>query len=223
MFSAPLSPTLSIQLDTPPISPGTQVASVASPSPEPYVLDLEPTPTKKRKEFDGPITTNNLKRTKYTNPLDLGTLPISTPVSHLPLVAGVAKNPQKPDLKDDAYQAYVDLVASDCVSFYQLSETVFVVQGWDGNMRSGTVCSNFLVHNFYLICLTTFQRSWYHLQCKVIGEDVVVVCFCSSSLKCVHKRFIEEYGDEQFPSDDVLNHGKFSFSSLFLLSSDPET
>jgi hypothetical protein len=68
-----------------------------------------------------------------------------------------------------------------------------------------------------LICLMTLQKSWYHLQRKVIGEELAVVCFCSSSSKCVHKRFIEEYGEEQFPSDDVLNHGTFSFCSLFHL------
>jgi hypothetical protein len=43
------------------------------------------------------------------------------------------------DVNDEAYLHYVDLVLADGIAIYQISRTIFVVQGWDSRSISGTV------------------------------------------------------------------------------------
>jgi hypothetical protein len=39
----------------------------------------------------------------------------------------------------DEYERYVNLVLADCLPFYQISQTVYVVQGWDRKNNEPTV------------------------------------------------------------------------------------
>jgi len=49
-------------------------------------------------------------------------------------------SPQRqPPSHEETYERYIDLVLADCVGFYQISKTVFVVQGWDPRANTGTV------------------------------------------------------------------------------------
>ncbi|KAF8068962.1 hypothetical protein FPV67DRAFT_1669006 [Lyophyllum atratum] len=83
------------------------------------------------------------------------------------------------------FWTYVDLVWTGGVSVVQLYGNVFVVQGWDSKSAVG-------------------MRSWYHLERTKIGTKTVVGCYCKRSRRdgvCVHQRFVENYGEEEFPGD----------------------
>lgn len=41
---------------------------------------------------------------------------------------------------DQSYAQYVNLLLADCVTFYQISTTLYVVQGWDQKAQEPTVC-----------------------------------------------------------------------------------
>src|ERR1700722_5310794 len=41
---------------------------------------------------------------------------------------------------DQEYERYVNLVLTDCLPFYQISPTIYVVQGWDQRNNEPTVC-----------------------------------------------------------------------------------
>lgn len=43
------------------------------------------------------------------------------------------------DSTSDGFPDFVDAILGTGVGFYQLSRSVFVVQGWDRNLRTGTV------------------------------------------------------------------------------------
>jgi hypothetical protein len=59
------------------------------------------------------------------------------------LPATIPRSPlftQVPKLtSDDSYLRYVDLVLADCAAFYQISATVYAVQGWDQKKQEPTV------------------------------------------------------------------------------------
>ena len=46
---------------------------------------------------------------------------------------------RQPTLQENGYEHYLDLVLADCVGFYQISKTIFVVQGWDARANMSTV------------------------------------------------------------------------------------
>jgi hypothetical protein len=54
------------------------------------------------------------------------------------LAAGDLQNLQ-PSGQDDTYGHYLELVLADCVGFYQITNTIFVVQGWNTRGNVGTV------------------------------------------------------------------------------------
>ncbi|KAF8059621.1 hypothetical protein FPV67DRAFT_1674859 [Lyophyllum atratum] len=88
------------------------------------------------------------------------------------------------DSQDDT--AYADLFWAGGISVVQIYGDVFVVQGWDEKSASGT-------------------RSWFHLERTKIGTEVVVGCYCKSSRRdgnCVHRRFMEDYGEDAFPTNE---------------------
>jgi hypothetical protein len=49
----------------------------------------------------------------------------------------VSPEPRSPN---DGYGYYLDLVQADSVGFYQILQTVFVVEGWDVRSSTITVC-----------------------------------------------------------------------------------
>ncbi|KAF8057790.1 hypothetical protein FPV67DRAFT_1429432 [Lyophyllum atratum] len=91
------------------------------------------------------------------------------------------------------FWTYVDLVWTGGVSVVQLYGNVFVVQGWDSKSALG-------------------MRSWYHLERTKIGTKTVVGCYCKRSRRdgvCVHQRFVENYGEEEFPGDKHALAGEY--------------
>ncbi|KAF9552825.1 hypothetical protein CPC08DRAFT_646420 [Agrocybe pediades] len=87
----------------------------------------------------------------------------------------------------ESYQHFLEAVFSEDCAYYQLSEHLFVVNGWNSTSNASI--------------------SWYHLQQVSIGSENVVVCMCPKdgvSDRCFHVRFMHEYGLERFPpSQDI--------------------
>jgi hypothetical protein len=119
----------------------------------------------------------------------------------------------EPSPEDRYYRQYASLVLSDCQPFYQISKTIYVVQGWDRKSGEATVRFTGLMVWFCTDSLELLQSFWFHLQRKRIGNDWAMACFCPSGNPCVHVRFARDYGEEQFPDDETPPHG-----SICLLS-----
>jgi hypothetical protein len=51
----------------------------------------------------------------------------------------------QPSVQDDTCKRYLELVLVDCIGFYQITNTIFVVQGWDVRGNTGTVS----IHSWY--------------------------------------------------------------------------
>ncbi|KZP10585.1 hypothetical protein FIBSPDRAFT_757998 [Athelia psychrophila] len=100
---------------------------------------------------------------------------------------GAAGNESFPpaNLEGDTYDQYCELVVNDGVSFYQITTTIYVVQGWDVRSNAGT-------------------DSWFHLQRKKIGDDWVAVCFCPTQ-ECVHVRFARELDNTGEPEEGTFH------------------
>jgi hypothetical protein len=64
--------------------------------------------------------------------------PTDDPFFASEFAAGDLQNLQ-PSGQDDTYEHYLELVQVDCVGFYQITNTIFVVQGWDTKGNAGTV------------------------------------------------------------------------------------
>ncbi|KAJ7039477.1 hypothetical protein C8F04DRAFT_949403 [Mycena alexandri] len=103
------------------------------------------------------------------------TFPISTPVS------SVLTTP----LSERAYSDYVDSVLEDGTAFLQISQDLFVVNGWDLKAQRS-------------------KDTWYHIR-SLIGSELVVVCTCPSSnpdgVLCVHEYLLRENGAEFITHD----------------------
>jgi hypothetical protein len=87
-------------------------------------VSFDPTPTKKKRQMEG-HNDRNVKRINLQRHMS-GTTGLIDPLPSL-------------DSSDEYYQQYSELVFSDCVGFYQISDTVFVAQGWDSNGAFATV------------------------------------------------------------------------------------
>ncbi|KAJ6536762.1 hypothetical protein DFH09DRAFT_1091235 [Mycena vulgaris] len=98
------------------------------------------------------------------------------------------------------YEDYTEMILQEGGSFYQISADLFIVSGWDGRTRKA-------------------KTSWYHLQRTIIGADLVIVCRCPLSSpdgRCVHEKFLLEYGAEMFPVDEVFSSDEPSHTSTLL-------
>ncbi|KAG6827240.1 hypothetical protein H0H92_012650 [Tricholoma furcatifolium] len=84
----------------------------------------------------------------------------------------------------DSYSEFLDLALSACIGFYQLTASIFVVQGWDHKTANVT-------------------RRWYHLQIMKIGTEVAHICLCpyAAEKQCMHSRFLKDYGEREFPEE----------------------
>jgi len=64
--------------------------------------------------------------------------PIDDPFFNSEFTVGDLQNSQ-PSGQDNTYGHYLELVQVDSVGFYQITNTIFVVQGWDTKGNAGTV------------------------------------------------------------------------------------
>ena len=67
--------------------------------------------------------------------------PTDEPFFNDAFAGGYLQNSQ-PSGQDNTYEYYLELVLADCVGFYQITNTIFVVQGWDIRGNVGTVSSH---------------------------------------------------------------------------------
>jgi len=114
----------------------------------------------------------------------------------------------------DPYEHYADAALADCCGFFQITKTLFVVQGWDAKRQRSTV-SRHHFQGYVNSSLDYFQTAWHHLQRVRIGDDICVACFCPQSSQCFHERFLREYQDEKFPEDIEYDEGG-RFSKLII-------
>jgi hypothetical protein len=138
MFNSPLSPLPSIEIDTPPGSPFPSVEQELGP---PSVkrartafVCSEKTPTKRTRQYTG----HSARGVQHPGIQ----LPDQLPPPDVSLASTASDSDSESDQRDDendAYLRYVDLVLAGSIAIYQISRTVFVVQGWDSRCLSGTV------------------------------------------------------------------------------------
>ena len=140
--SPPPSPTLSIQIDTPPDSPCEQFKSTPLSIKRDRTRStyLEPTPTKRQRQFTGPTTrTSRCADWEAQLPEQQHPGSFELPDVSLNVESAIDPEPIERNINDDAYLHYVDLALVDGIGIYQISQTIFVVQGWDSRSMSGTV------------------------------------------------------------------------------------
>ncbi|KAJ7110384.1 hypothetical protein C8R43DRAFT_1139394 [Mycena crocata] len=79
-----------------------------------------------------------------------------------------------------AYDDFAEGVTMGTVGFYQISESFFVCEGWNGSDSTG---------------------HWYHLQ-VVDAHSNYFACTCERADYCVHRRYMKEEGLAAFSSSD---------------------
>lgn len=158
MSDDPSSPPLQrILLDSPPDSPILCNVSAAAAIDPPHLfyrspqLVIKPTPMKRPRKKNPQHPAHRLKRFRtgarggqesqpetsdWASEASIGTLDYN---------GGSSRSPSPPPIptiiptEDDDYERYVNLVLADCLPFYQISSTVYVVQGWDRKNNEPTV------------------------------------------------------------------------------------
>jgi hypothetical protein len=148
MPSSP-TPLLSIEVDTPPDSPTEDFDPELTPLPAKRSRAgstwADTTPTKRNRQFTGPIT----RSLQHAGILPTDQQPM---VSSEPIKAAIPSNNPGFIERDieDTYLHYVDLVLAEGIAIYQISYTIFVVQGWDSRSISGTVSNCPLTSETYI-------------------------------------------------------------------------
>ena len=168
-FSPP--PLLSIEVDTPPDSPtesfvDLELTPLQAKRPRAGSPSAE-TPTKRNRQFTGPITRSfQHSRTPPTNQQPAVS---SDLLDRLPSVdPGLVEGDTK-----DTYLQYVDLVLAEGIAIYQISHTIFVVQGWDSRSVSGTVSNHFTSkhvtdHKTEALVPPSMQADWRRICIRVL-------------------------------------------------------
>jgi hypothetical protein len=103
------------------------------------------------------------------------------------------------------YARYVDAVIEEVVVFTQVCDMLFVVQGWDPRTGTGNVRCTYNHFKTSQLIWNETQTHWFHLERKVVGDELVIVCYCPQGMNdCIHYCFMRNYGKEEFPdgSDD---------------------
>lgn len=118
------------------------------------------------------------------------------------------------NVDDEAYEKFVDAVLADECAVYQISDNLFVVNGWDQRLNMSMVSIQLLIYMLRTECQAkNAQVSWYHLQMTIIGLEIIVVCLCpqarADNTSCYHTRFVREYQSEKFPKGDMFVMGEF--------------
>ncbi|PPQ83592.1 hypothetical protein CVT26_001389 [Gymnopilus dilepis] len=86
-----------------------------------------------------------------------------------------------------AYASFKEAVFTEELDFWQISRTLFIVNGWDRQQNTAT-------------------STYYHLQMTLNGKKKNCHCVCpeKNSDKCLHIKFLEDHGDDRFPVDERL-------------------
>ncbi|KAK7055857.1 hypothetical protein R3P38DRAFT_3385700 [Favolaschia claudopus] len=91
------------------------------------------------------------------------------------------------------YGDFVDAVLEESSAFWQISKSLFIVNGWDTKRH----------------CSKARTDTWYHVQSTKVGSETINVCTCpqssTSDSKCVHEYLLEEYGADLFPEEAALS------------------
>jgi hypothetical protein len=139
--SPPQSPVEDIQIDTPPPSP-TLLNVDRHNTPDARTTEaVDVTPSRRRKQLRIPVRNKRQRVAPLELPNEIsGSQVHFTDDSFLDntFAAGDLQNSQ-PSGQDDTYGHYLELVLADCVGFYQITNTIFVVQGWDTKGNAGNV------------------------------------------------------------------------------------
>ncbi|KAK7047694.1 hypothetical protein VNI00_006462 [Paramarasmius palmivorus] len=94
------------------------------------------------------------------------------------------QEPGEGDVGSDAYQWFVSLVGDGYLGFIRISNTLFMVQGFDLDHKEGT-------------------DHWYHFQARQRGAEMQLTCLCPrGAQRCLHKKFYEEFKDSWFRVSD---------------------
>ncbi|CAK5276917.1 unnamed protein product [Mycena citricolor] len=210
-----------ILLETPPPSP-TQRIGLSTPSTVAYALPTI-TPTRKQRREQTkrlpravkPIPALNLEvldEPAWTKesaglPFEMGTPETMIEmVDFADIEAGVTGTALKEGAAgagidaEDGYGAFCAHIQEEGGAFYQIGSELFVVNGWEISTKSSKT------------------SVWYHLQRSLIGGTQVIVCRCPSSkpdYRCVHERFLCDYGEELFPVDVFFKERDADMAVLF--------
>ena len=139
--SPPQSPVNKIQIDTPPPSPTSFDVDLHDTPGARATEVVDVTPSRQQKQLHIPLRN---KRQCVASPelpneiSDSQVHPMDDPFSNSDFAAGDLQNSQ-PSAQNDTYEHYLELVQADCVGFYQITNTIFMVQGWDMKGNAGTV------------------------------------------------------------------------------------
>lgn len=114
---------------------------------------------------------------------------------------------QNGSIENLGYSEYMDSVLEDGTAFFQISKTLFVVNGWDSKKMCSKVI--FLLAGWEDHNSNFIQDTWYHVQRLSIGSEIIHVCTCpatkdSNRSSCVHEFLLKEHGMELFPEDGAL-------------------
>ena len=144
--SPPQSPVEEIQIDTPPLSPTALGLDFLHDTPHARATEVADiiTPSRRQKRPHIPLR-NKRQRVASLELSDEISSNQVQPTDELffndAFAAGDLQNSQ-PSGQDNTYEHYLELVLADCVGFYQITNTIFVVQGWDIRGNVGTVSSH---------------------------------------------------------------------------------
>ncbi|KAF9531644.1 hypothetical protein CPB83DRAFT_761155 [Crepidotus variabilis] len=96
--------------------------------------------------------------------------------------------PHRISASEEAYLIFVDAVLSEECALYQLSQSLFVGNGW--NTRKSEAVG------------------WCHIQRTIVGSEGSVICMCpdfKNTDRCFHQRFLTGYGRHAFPFECEMN------------------
>ena len=140
--SPPQSPVEDIQINTPPPSPNALSLDFLHNALHARTTEVaDSTPSRQQKRFHTPLRNKRQRVASLELPDKISSSqvqPTDEPFFHDVFAAGDLQNSQ-PSGRDDTYEHYLELVLADCVGFYQITKTIFVVQGWDMRGNAGTV------------------------------------------------------------------------------------
>ena len=140
--SPPQSPVEDIQIDTPPPSPNALSLDFPHDTSHARTTEVvDTTPSRRQKQFHIPLCNKRQHVASLELPDTISSSQVQStdePFFQDLFLAGDLQDSQ-PSGQDDTYEHYLELVLADCVGFYQITKTIFVVQGWDMRGNAGTV------------------------------------------------------------------------------------
>ena len=133
--SPPQSPVQDIQINTPPPSPTALSLDFLHDTPHTRTTTVaDITPSRRQKQLCIPPH-NKQQHVASLESADKIFSSQVQPIEELFFIDALAT----PSAQDDTYEHHLELVLVDCIGFYQITNTIFVVQGWDVRRNAGTV------------------------------------------------------------------------------------